>query len=503
MERLIKNIEMRGISKSFPGVKALDNVNFVIQSGRVHALVGENGAGKTTLMNILGGVLSSDSGNIYLNGKEIDINSPYKSQEIGISFIHQELSLVPELNVSQNIFLGREISKGFLNSVLMVKKSKEILKRLALDINVKKLVKDLNAGEQQLVEIARALSKKAEVIIMDEPTAALSEDEKQQLFDFMRKLKRQGVAIIYITHHMPEIFEVGDDVTVLRDGKFIGTFNINDINSAKVIKMMIGRDVARFFNRKRAEPGKTVLKVKNLTKADSFKDISFVVREGEVVGLYGVRGAGRTEIARCIFGLDRYDNGEIFLDGEKIDIKSPIESIKVGIGFVSENRREEGIIELMSVKENLSQPLLPWINNYGWIKKKEENRIAEESVSALDIKATSINQVVNTLSGGNQQKVSLGRWLAKDSKLLIFDEPTKGIDIGAKNEIYKIIEGLIEKGKAILIISSELPEVIGISDRILVLYKGELVGYYSYEEVTEEDLLLSASGVNNKKESEK
>lgn len=494
-----KKMEMRGISKFFPGVKALDNVNFNIQSSKVHALVGENGAGKTTLMNILGGVFSPDNGNIFINGKEIDINSPHKSQEIGISFIHQELSLVQELNVSQNIFLGREISKGFLNSGIMVKKAEKILKRLALDIDVKKLVKNLNAGEQQLVEIARALSIEAWVIIMDEPTSALSEDEKHQLFGFIKQLKRQGIAIIYITHHMPEIFEIADEVTVLRDGKHIGTFYIKDVDEANVVKMMIGRDVERFFDRKRTNPGKVILEVKKLTKAGKFNDVSFIIREGEVVGLYGLRGAGSTEIARCIFGLDRYDKGEIFLDGKKPNIKSPLDGIKAGVGFVPEDRHEEGIIELMTVKENLSQPLLPWINNFGWIKKKEESNIAEKSVSSLGIKVTSTDQVVNTLSGGNQQKVSLGKWLAKDSKLLILDEPTKGIDVGAKIEIYKIIEGLARSGKSILIISSELPEIIGISDRIFVLYRGEIDRCYRYEEVTEEKLLLSASGVTDKK----
>ena len=497
-ERTIKNIEMREISKFFPGVKALDKVNFSIQSGRVHALVGENGAGKTTLMNILGGVLKPESGAIFLNGEEVDIGSPHKSQEIGISFIHQELSLIPDLNVSQNIFLGREISRGLLNSSLMEKQSDEILKRFALDIDVKKLVRDLNAGEQQLVEIARALSTKAWVIIMDEPTSALSEDEKHQLFNIIKQLKSQGVAIIYITHHMPEIFEIADEVTIIRDGKHIGTFNINDVDELNVIKMMIGHDVERFFSRKRTNPGKTVLEVKNLTKNGVFNDVSFSIRKGEIVGLYGLRGAGRTEIARCIFGLDRYDSGDIFLDGNKLRIKNAMEGINAGIGFVSEDRREEGIIELMSVKENLSQPLLPWINKLGWIKKKEEIAIAEKSISSLEIKVTSINQTVNTLSGGNQQKVSLGKWLAKDSKLLIFDEPTKGIDVGAKIEIYKIIEDLAKRGKAILLISSELPEIIGIPDKILVLYKGKVNKSYSTEDVVEEELLMSASGVSNK-----
>lgn len=498
MEKLIKKIEMREISKSFPGVKALDNVNFSIQSGKVHALVGENGAGKTTLMNILGGVLKPDGGDIFFNGAKIDISSPHKSQEIGISFIHQEVSLVPDLNVNQNIFLGREISKGLLNSGLMEKKSKEILKRFAFDIDVKKLVRDLNAGEQQLVEIARALITRAWVIIMDEPTSALSEDEKRQLFDIIKQLKSHGVAIIYITHHMPEIFEIADEVTIIRDGAHIGTFGINDVDEVAVIKMMIGHDVERFFSRRRTNPGKIVFEVKNLTKSGTFKDVSFIIKEREIVGLYGLRGAGRTEIARCIFGLDRYDSGEIFLDREKLRIKNAMEGIKAGIGFVSEDRREEGIIELMSVKENLSQPLLPWINKFGWIKKKEEIAIAEKSVSSLEIKVTSINQTVNTLSGGNQQKVSLGKWLAKDSKLLILDEPTKGIDVGAKIEIYKIIEELARRGKAILIISSELPEIIGISDRVLVLYKGGLNKSYSHEEVIEEKLLLSASGVTSK-----
>jgi len=500
LNKSVRTIEMRGISKSFPGVQALDRVDFSIQSGRVHALVGENGAGKTTLMNILGGVLKPDIGVISLDSKDIEIISPHRAQEIGISFIHQELSLVPDLNVSQNIFLGREVSgrlRGFLKSDFMEKRSKEILARLGLDLDVRRLIKDLNAGEQQLVEIAKALNSEAWVIIMDEPTSALTEAEKNQLFEIIRQLKHQGIAVVYITHRMPEIFEITDEVTILRDGKHMATFIIENTNERDVIKMMIGRDVGSFFFRGRANVGETVLEVRNLTRKSLFKDVSFEVSEGEVLGLYGLRGSGRTEVARGIFGLDRYDSGEILFSGRELNVKNPLEAIDTGIGFVSEDRHKEGLIELMSVKENLCQPSLPWINRFGWIEKKRENDITKEYVSSLDIKVTSFEQVINTLSGGNQQKVSLGKWLARNPKLLILDEPTKGIDVGAKAEIYRIIESLVEEKIAILMISSELPEIIGISDRVLVFHKGEVVAHYRHDEISEEKLLLSASGVNS------
>ncbi len=495
----LESLEMYGISKSFPGVQALSDVDFSIRGGEVHAIVGENGAGKSTLMKILAGVYGMDSGRILINGIEVNIDSPHKSQQLGISVIYQEFSLISQLTVGQNIFLGKEISspvKGFVSWRRMYRTAKQLLDRFNLDIEVRKPIKDLTVGEQQMVEIAKALNSKAKVIVMDEPTSALTEDEKVTLFSIIKRLKEEGVGVAYISHRMPEIFEIADTVSVLRDGKLVGTSGISRISEKEVIKMMVGRELGDIFSRQRANVGKTVLEVRHLTREGVFKDISFEVREGEVVGLSGLMGAGRTEIARCIFGLDRCDSGEVLLEGRKVSARHPIDAIREGIVYVTEDRRREGIIPQVSVKENLAMPSYRWINSAGIVNKKKETEISDKYISFLRIKTPSDKQNVINLSGGNQQKVSLGKWLARNPRLLILDEPTRGIDVGAKAEIHSLIEELAKNGIAILMISSELPEVLGVCDRIIVLHEGIITGQFTDKEATQEKIMYSATATD-------
>ena len=494
-----RTLEMSGISKTFPGVQALRDVNLSIKSGEVHAIVGENGAGKSTLMKILSGVYSKDTGRIKINDVDVNVDSPHKSQQFGISVIYQEFSLISQLNVGQNIYLGKEIP-GHLRVLVswrkMYKQAQKLLDRFNLNIEVKRTVKDLTVGEQQMVEIAKALNSSAKVIVMDEPTSALTDDEKKTLFSTIRRLKEEGVGVIYISHRMPEIFEIADTVSVLRDGMLVGTAKISEITEKELVKMMVGREIEDIFSRKRTTIGKTILEVRGLTRVGVFEDISFKVREGEVVGLSGLMGAGRTEIARCIFGLDHYEAGEIYLLGNKIRVGHPIDAIREGIVYVSEDRRREGIVPLLSVKENLALPSYPWINRVGLINKKEESKISEQYISFLRIKTPSDRQNVINLSGGNQQKVSLGKWLARQPKLLILDEPTRGIDVGAKSEIHSLIEKLAENKIAILMISSELPEILGVCDQIIVLHEGRITGNFTEAEATQEKIMFSATATN-------
>jgi ribose transport system ATP-binding protein len=493
-----KSLEMQRISKAFPGVQALSEVDFSISSGEVHAIVGENGAGKSTLMKILAGAYSKDAGRILINGAEVNIDSPHKSQTLGISVIYQEFSLISQLNVGQNIYLGKEIPgrlKMFVSWGKMYRQARELLNRFNLNIEVRKPIKELTVGEQQMVEIAKALNSKAKIIVMDEPTSALTEDEKGTLFSIIKRLKQEGVGVVYISHRMPEIFEIADSVTVLRDGRLVGTSAVSKVTEKELIRMMVGRELGDIFSRKRAAVGRKILEVKDLTRAGVFEHISFEVREGEVVGLSGLMGAGRTEIARCIFGLDRYDSGEVFLEDKKLRIQHPIDAIREGIIYVTEDRRREGIIPMISVKENLALPSYPWINVLGLINKKKELEISDKYIGFLRIKTPSDKQYAINLSGGNQQKVSLGKWLARNPKLLILDEPTRGIDVGAKSEIHSLIEQLAFNKIAILLISSELPEVLGVCDRIIVLHEGRITGHFTGQEATQEKIMLSATAV--------
>lgn len=496
-------LQVQNLSKSFLGVKALDNIQFDLQRGEVHALMGENGAGKSTFMKILMGLLTPDSGEIIFEGETLKSSNVYENLRKGISMIHQEILVVPELTVAQNIFLGREINyRNWLNDKVTNQKAQELLDLIGVDINAQTKIKTLSIAEMQMVEIAKAISNNAKVIIMDEPTSALSDKEVAMLFKIIKDLKAKGVAIIYISHKMDEIYQITDRITVLRDGKYIATKSTNELDKNALIALMVGREIDgvraefRFHeNHSRigdSESHSTILSVQNLSTKGKFKDINFEVHAGEVLGIAGLMGAGRTEIARAIFGLDKYDSGEITLKGNKIEIKSPEEAIKNGIGYVSEDRKALGFIPALSIKENISLSSLANFSKFWFVNSTNENEATTQLSNDLKIKSTSINQKVMTLSGGNQQKVVIGKVLLTSPSLIILDEPTRGIDVGAKFEIYKLINQLTEKGIAVIMISSELPEVLGMSDRILVLSKGKQTALLSKQEATQEKIMQYA-----------
>jgi ribose transport system ATP-binding protein len=504
VDDLIKNDEqqvliLKNISKIFPGVRALDNVNLEIKRGTIHALCGENGAGKSTLMKILSGVYTKDEGEILVNGIPVQINSPIDSERIGISIIYQELANIPELNVSQNVNLGKEIpakSKILLDTKKMEKKTRQLLKRFNLDINVNQQIDNLSVGQQQMVEIAKAFGSNAWIVIMDEPTSAITEADKERLFKIIRELKENNIAVVYISHRMSEVFEIADEITILRDGKHVISGHIENFDENSVIKYMVGREINDIFTHDKNEPGEEVLRVENLYRKGVFEPISFSVKSGEVLGFCGLMGAGRTEIMRCIYGLDKADGGEIYLNGQKLDISCPMDAIKAGISMVSEDRRREGIVPHMTVRENTTLAALPWISKYGLIDKKEDMRITKDYIKSLNIKTPSTEQHLMNLSGGNQQKVCLAKWLNRKPKVIIMDEPTRGIDVGAKAEIHKLIDSLTKEGIAIILISSEMPEIIGTSSRIIVLYEGKMMKEYITDDtVTQEELMKSAAGV--------
>jgi ribose transport system ATP-binding protein len=492
-------LSVRNISKSFPGVKALDNVSLDVRRGTVHAICGENGAGKSTLMKILSGVYSKDAGEILINGHPVTIASPIDAEKLGISIIYQELANIPELSVYNNVNLGKEITrKGglLLNRAEMIAKTKNLLKRFDLQINVNQKIDNLTVGQQQMVEIAKAYGNSTWIMIMDEPTSAISEADKDRLFEIIRELKENNVAIIYISHRMSEIFEIADEITVLRDGQHVITSPVDEIDEDKVIMSMVGRDIGDVFTREKSKIGPPVLEVKNLSRKKAFEPISFEVRAGEVLGFSGLVGAGRTEIMRCIFGLDKADSGEIYLNGKKLNIKSPADAIREGILLVSEDRRREGIIPDMAVRENITLASLSLISKLGWINKTKDVAIAKEYIDKLNIRTPSAEHLISNLSGGNQQKVCLAKWLNLNPKVVIMDEPTRGIDVGAKAEIHKLIEMLTKQGIAIIMISSEMPEIMGVSDRIIVLYEGKKTGeFISDESLTQEMLMKSAAGI--------
>jgi inositol transport system ATP-binding protein len=488
-------LQVQNLSKSFVGVKALNNVQFELQKGEVHALMGENGAGKSTFMKILMGLLTPDSGEIIFEGETLKSSNVHKNLQKGISMIHQEILVVPELSVAQNIFLGQETNyRNWLNDKAINQNAQELLDLIGININAQTKIKNLSIAEMQMVEIAKAISNNAKVIIMDEPTSALSDKEVAMLFKIIKDLKAKGVSIIYISHKMDEIYEITDRITVLRDGNYIDTKNTNELDKNALIALMVGREINNLFpeNKSLMEQGEhrlTILSVENLSTKGKFENINFEVKAGEVLGIAGLMGAGRTEIARAIFGLDKYDSGEITLKGNKINIKSPKEAIEKGIGYVSEDRKALGFIPAMSIKENISLSSLANFSKAWFVNTTNELEATTQLSKDLKIKSTSINQKVMNLSGGNQQKVVLGKVLLTSPSLVILDEPTRGIDIGAKFEIYKLINQLTDKGIAVIMISSELPEILGMSDRILVLSKGKQTALLSKQEATQEKIM--------------
>ncbi|NBI78550.1 ATP-binding cassette domain-containing protein [Anaerotruncus colihominis] len=493
-------LELRHIVKVFPGVRALDDVSLTIKRGTIHALCGENGAGKSTLMKILSGVYTKDEGEILINGVPAQIRSPADSERIGISVIYQELANIPELNVSQNVNLGKELSNSarvLLDIKRMEQKTRSLLDRFQLQVGVRQKIDQLTVGQQQMIEIAKAFGSNAWIVVMDEPTSAITEADKENLFKIIRELKENNIAVVYISHRMSEIFEIADEITILRDGRQVITGPVSEFDENKVVRHMVGRELNDIFTREKGAPGEEVLRVENLSRKGAFEPISFSVRAGEVLGFSGLMGAGRTEIMRCIFGLDRPDSGAIYLSGQKLEVRCPLDAIKAGIAMVSEDRRREGIIPHMTVRENTTLAALPWISRFGWIDTKKDLSIAQEYIDSLNVKTPSTEQLIMNLSGGNQQKVCLAKWLNRNPKVVILDEPTRGIDVGAKAEIHRLIDRLTKQGIAVIMISSELPEIIGACDRIVVLYEGRMMKeYLSDSRVTQEQIMKSAAGLS-------
>ncbi len=489
-------IEMRGIDKSFGSNQVLKQAGFTLESGEVHALMGENGAGKSTLMKILTGVYTKDAGTVLVDGKEVNYKNPQEAEKAGIVFIYQELNVMFDLTVEENLFMGKEIHGkfGICDKKAMQKKAQEALNTLGVNISPKTVMSELSVGQQQMVEICKALMADAKVIIMDEPTAALTQSETVALFKVIESLRKKGVSMVYISHRMEEIFELCDRITVLRDGSYIGVKNIPETNMNEIVKMMIGREIGERYPSRDVKIGKEVLKVKGLTRKGTFHDVSFSVRAGEVLGVSGLMGAGRTEIMQAVFGNLSYESGTIEIDGEEVKISNPRQAMEHGIGFITEDRKTEGLMLDKSIRENISLCNLGRISKSSVISKEAEKDMVAEAIKDLHIKCFGPFHECNNLSGGNQQKVVLAKWILTNPKILILDEPTRGVDIGAKKEIYNIINKLAAQGVAIIMVSSELPEVLGMSDNIMVVREGEVRGIISYEEANQERVMTLATG---------
>lgn len=489
-------LEMRDIVKEFSGVRVLDKVNFELRRGSVHALMGENGAGKSTLMKILCGIYTKTSGEIRINGKPVEIHTPSDSKALGVAMIHQELSAFHALTISANMFMNREFMKGIvIDEAKMNAETEKVLQDLGISINPKTKMEKLSVAEMQLVEIAKAVSTDADIIIMDEPTSALTEAEVSNLYKSVNDLKSRGKSIIYISHKIEEIFTIADEVTILRDGSFVGHDRIEAFDKDKLIAMMVGRTLSQQFHKTRHAFGDVVLKVENLSREGKFENVSFEVRSGEVLGFAGLIGAGRTEVVETIFGLAQKSGGTVWLDGKELKINSPRDAIRSRIAFVSEDRKNVGLNLVGSVKENITLANLEKYCRMGVIKMKEENEASDLHAKKLSVKANSRDTLAMYLSGGNQQKVILARWMSTEPKVLILDEPTKGIDVGAKAEIYKLIDEFAAEGNCVIMVSSEMPEVLGMSDRIAVMHEGELTAVFDRDEATQEKILAAAAGL--------
>lgn len=489
-------IEMKGINKAFGGNPVLQNAGFVLADGEIHALMGENGAGKSTLMKILTGVYTRDAGTVTVNGKEVVYNNAQEAEKEGIVFIHQELNVLFDLTVEEKMFLGKEIHNrfGVCNKKAMQKEVRRILDVLGVNIKPEAKMDTLSVGQQQMIEIAKALMVDAKVIIMDEPTAALSQSETVTLFKVVRSLKQKGVSIVYISHRMEEIFELCDRITILRDGEYVGTKNIPETNMDEIVKMMIGREIGERYPERNTKLGDVVFEVKNLNCPGTFKNVNFNVRAGEVLGVAGLMGAGRTEIMQSIFGNMPHVTGQIFMNGQEIQNKNPWDAMDNGIGFITEDRKIEGLMLEKSIMENISIANLGRISQKGVLNKKREQEMTQQGIEDLHIKCTGAQHACGNLSGGNQQKVVFAKWIFTEPKLLILDEPTRGVDIGAKKEIYSIINKLADKGVAIIMVSSELPEILGMSDRIMVVHEGKIGGFIDKNEANQENIMILATG---------
>ena len=493
-------LRMEGISKSFPGVQALQEVNFEVTRGEIHALVGENGAGKSTLMKVLTGALHLDEGRIILRGEPVEIHSPSDSQELGISMIHQELSLIPYLNVGKNVYLGREPRRripGFIDWKKLYSQTQELLGQLNLDVRARAEAQDLSIAQQQMVEVAKALSIEADLIAMDEPTSSLTDRETEVLFDVMRKLRDQGVAIIFITHRLEEVFEVSDRITVLRDGRHIATAPTAELNHNQVVQLMVGRELDNMYPYSETKERGVALQADDLADGQELHGVSLELQGGQILGVAGLVGAGRTALAETLFGLRQATAGEIHIDGQVVKLHSAKQAIEHGLGFVPEDRKLQGLFLNMAVRENITMSSTSLVSNFGFVNTNKANKLADEYVDKLDIRTPSLRQRIRNLSGGNQQKVIIARWLTLKPRVLILDEPTRGVDVGAKAEIHGLMRQLAEDGVAVLMISSELPEIIGVSDRILVMHEGRVTGLFERDEASQDMIMHAATGGDN------
>ena len=493
-------VSMQGICKSFPGVKALDNVHFELRSGEVMALLGENGAGKSTLMKILSGVYTRDSGTVEIFGQSYGDLTPRQAQQLGVAIIHQELNMCPHLSVAENMFLGREKMKGpLVDKAAMEAEARGILENLRIDISPSETVGNLPVSKQQMVEIAKALSIHARILIMDEPTSALTAKEIEELFRIIRQLRADGCGIVYISHRLEELQHIVDRVTIMRDGQFIASMNFRDTTMDTIITQMVGREIKEQFPRVDCPKGEKIFEVRHLNAGRMVRDVSFQVYAGEILGFAGLMGAGRTETTRAIFGADPKDSGEILLDGKRVIIRSPADAIKAGIVLVPEDRKKDGLCTKLPIRENIALPNLDLLKNLmGVVRKRKEQDMCSKAVVDLHIKTPSVEVDAGGLSGGNQQKVVVGKWLARASRVVIFDEPTRGIDVAAKVEIYNLMNQLKEQGIGVVFVSSEMPEVTGIADRILVMCDGKITGEVMARQTTQEEILTLATRFENK-----
>ncbi len=488
-------LRMEHISKSFPGVKALDDVHLHVRPATVHALMGENGAGKSTLMKVLIGMYRPDGGTISFDGRTVELRDTETALKLGISMIHQELSPVPYMTVAENVYLGREPTRfGLIDKRQMIADTRRLLQQLELDINPTALMKELSIANTQMVEIAKAMSYNARLIIMDEPTSAITEREVAHLFRLIRALKQQGVAVIYITHKMDEVFQISDEITVFRDGRHIATVPAATTDRNSLIAMMVGRELTNLFPKSEAPIGEVVLAVRGLSRRGVVQDVSFELRRGEILGIAGLMGSGRTEVMEAIFGIHRLDAGEIYVKGERVEIHEPSDAIRHGMALLTEDRKITGIMAVLPVRDNMMIASLGSFVHRGLLDQRRLAETCRREKSRLDIKTPSMDQVIKLLSGGNQQKVLVSRWLLTTPDILILDEPTRGIDVGTKSEIHRLMTNLAAEGKAILMVSSELPEILGMSDRVLVMHEGRMTGIFERAEATQERIMRAATG---------
>ncbi len=489
-------IELVGITKQFDAIQALRGVSLSLYAGEVHALVGENGAGKSTLVKILAGIYRPDAGAVEIGGEAIELRSPLQAQARGIAVVQQEPMLFPDLDVAENVFMGRHPRDRFgrVDWKRMYREVDDLLASLDVSLSSHMPVQGLSVAEQQLVEIAKALSLRARVLVLDEPTAALSAHEVEELFAIVKQLRERGVAVLFVSHRLEEVFAIADRLTVLRDGAHILTAPVSEVSTGEIIAHMVGRELSDLFPKSEAEIGEVVLEVRGLTRPGAFADVSFALHRGEILGFAGLVGAGRTEVARVLFGIDRAESGEIYLKDERVTIHSPRQAMERGIAYVPEDRHQQGLVMTFSIAANITLPVLRQISRLGLVDPRREQRMADEYSSRLRVRSTGVEQLVNALSGGNQQKVVLGKWLATNPSVLILDEPTRGIDVGAKAEVHRIISELAASGLAILLISSELPEVLAMADRVVVLHEGRVTGTFTRSEATQERVMFAATG---------